>query len=42
MPSEEHIATTGNPKDKTMTVRMVLAGVVAKKLIPEKKALGAF
>jgi len=42
VPSEEHIGATGNSKDKTMTVRMVLAGVVAKKLIPEKKALGAF
>lgn len=41
VPSEERIAS-GNPKDKTMTVRMVLAGVVAKKLIPEKKGLGAF
>ena len=41
VPSEEHI-TSGNPKDKTMTVRMVLAGVVPKKLIPEKKGLGAF
>jgi len=42
VPSEEHIAATGNSKDKTMTVRMMLAGVVAKKLIPEKKALGTF
>lgn len=40
-PSEEHIAS-GNAKEKTMNVRMVLAGVVAKKLIPEKKGLGAF
>ena len=42
VPSEERIAVSGNPKDKAMTVRMVLAGVVAKKLIPEKKALGTF
>lgn len=42
VPSEERMSATGNAKDKTMTVRMVLAGVVAKKLIPEKKALGAF
>jgi hypothetical protein len=42
VPSEERIVTSGNPKDKMMTVRMVLAGVVAKKLIPEKKGLGAF
>jgi len=41
VPSEERI-TSGNPKDKMMTVRMVLAGIVAKKLIPEKKGLGAF
>ena len=42
VPSEERIVASGNPKDKTMTVRMVLAGVVAKKLIPEKKGLGTF
>jgi hypothetical protein len=42
VPSEERVVASGNPKDKTMNVRMVLAGVVAKKLIPEKKALGAF
>jgi hypothetical protein len=41
VPSEEHI-TSANAKEKTMTVRMVLAGVVAKKLIPEKKGLGTF
>jgi Type II secretion system (T2SS), protein M subtype b len=42
VPSEERIGSSGNAKDKMMTVRIVLAGVVAKKLIPEKKALGAF
>jgi hypothetical protein len=42
VPSEERIVASGNTKDKMMTVRMVLAGVVAKKLIPEKKALGTF
>lgn len=41
VPSEERITAT-NPKEKTMAVRMVLAGVVAKKLIPEKKSAGAF
>jgi hypothetical protein len=41
VPSEERITAT-NPKDKSMTVRMVLAGVVAKKLLPEKKGLGTF
>jgi hypothetical protein len=42
VPAEDHISASGNAKDKMMTVRMVLAGVVAKKLIPEKKALGTF
>ena len=41
VPSEEHIVSA-NAKEKMMTVRMLLAGVVAKKLIPEKKGLGAF
>lgn len=41
VPSEERI-TSGNPKDKTMNVRMMLAGVVAKKLVPEKKGLAGF
>lgn len=41
VPSEERIAAA-NAKDKTMSVRMVLAGVVPKKLIPEKKGLSAF
>jgi hypothetical protein len=41
VPSEERIAS-GNPKEKTVTVRMLLAGVVAKKLVPEKKGLAAF
>ncbi len=40
-PSEERI-TSSNPKEKTMGVRMVLAGVVAKKLVPEKKVLAGF
>jgi len=39
--SEERIVS-GAAKLKTLNVRMVLAGVVAKKLVPEKKALGAF
>ena len=37
--SEQRISS-GNVKDKTVSVRIVLAGVVAKKLIPEKKGLG--
>jgi hypothetical protein len=41
VPAEEHIAS-GNTKDKTMNVRIVLAGVVPKKLVPEKKGLASF
>lgn len=41
-PSEEKITAISTPKDKVMSVRMVLAGVVAKKLVPEKKGLAAF
>lgn len=41
VPSEERMTTT-NAKLKMMSVRMVLAGVTAKKLIPEKKGLSAF
>ena len=41
VPSEERI-TSNNPKTKMMAVRMVLAGVTAKKLVPEKKGLAAF
>lgn len=41
VPSEERI-TSVNQKEKTMSVRMVMAGVVAKKLIPEKKGLAGF
>jgi hypothetical protein len=41
VPSEERIAAA-NPKEKTMSVRMVLAGLVAQKLVPVKKGLAAF
>jgi hypothetical protein len=41
VPSEERI-TSGNPKEKTLGVRMVLAGVVARKLVPDKKGLATF
>jgi len=37
-PAEEHIISASS-KDKTVNVRLVLAGVIAKKLIPEKKGL---
>ena len=40
-PVEERM-TSGNPKEKIMNVRMVLSGVVPKKLVPEKKALGVY
>ena len=41
VPYEERIAAA-NPKEKTMSVRLMLAGVVAKKLVPEKKGLAGF
>ena len=41
VPLEEHMAAT-NSKEKTMNVRIVLAGVVAKKLVPEKKGMASF
>jgi hypothetical protein len=42
VPSEERITTGPDKKQKVLIVRMVLAGVVSKKLIPEKKGLGNF
>jgi hypothetical protein len=41
VPSEERM-TSANPKEKTVGVRMLLAGVVAKKLVPQKKGLAGF
>ena len=41
VPSEERI-TSGSAKEKLMNVRMVLAGIVPRKLVPEKKGPGAF
>jgi hypothetical protein len=41
VPSDERI-TASQAKQKLVTVRMVLAGVVPKKLIPEKKGFAAF
>ncbi len=38
-PSEIHM-NAGNAKNKTINVRMTLAGVVSKKLVPEKRTLG--
>jgi hypothetical protein len=36
-PTEIHVNSNLNPKDKLVGVRMTLAGLVHKKLIPEKK-----
>jgi hypothetical protein len=41
VPSEERIAS-GSPKEKLMNVRITLAGIVPKKLVPDKKGAGAF
>jgi hypothetical protein len=38
VPAEQRIAS-GNAKEKLMSVRMTLAGIVSKKLVPEKKGL---
>jgi hypothetical protein len=32
---------TADPKQKTINVRMVLSGVVPRKMVPEKKGFGA-
>jgi hypothetical protein len=32
----------GNPKEKTITVRLGLSGVVPRKLVPEKKGPVSF
>jgi len=42
VPSEERISATGPMKLKMVNVRLTLAGIVVKKLIPEKKGLAAF
>ena len=39
-PSELTITTPGDPKSKTLNVRMILSGVVTRKLVPEKKGFG--
>lgn len=41
VPSDERV-TASQARQKLVTVRMVLAGVVPKKLIPEKKGFAAF
>ncbi len=40
-PTEIHM-NAQNPKEKTLVVRMTLGGIVAKKLVPEKKGYAAF
>ncbi len=39
--SELHV-TAGNPKDKSLQVRMTLSGLVPARLLPKRPALGAF
>ena len=39
-PSEVNMNPAGDPKQKSLSVRMVLSGVVPKKLVPEKKGYG--
>lgn len=39
-PSELTVNLTGDPKNKMLAVRMVISGVVPKKLVPEKKGYG--
>jgi hypothetical protein len=39
VPAEERISPSGKPQEKFIIVRMVLAGLVDKKLVPEKKGL---
>jgi hypothetical protein len=39
VPAEQRISPSGKPEDKNISVRMVVAGLVSKKLIPEKKGL---
>jgi hypothetical protein len=41
-PTDIHINSGMNPKDKSVTVRMTLGGLVAKKMIPEKKGFTSF
>jgi hypothetical protein len=39
-PSELTVNTGGDPKAKILNVRMILSGVVPRKLVPEKKGYG--
>jgi Type II secretion system (T2SS), protein M subtype b len=40
--SSEMRITAGNPKQKTLTVRLSLSGVIPRKLVPEQKGTGLF
>ena len=40
--SSEIRVASANPKDKHITVRLTVSGVVPKKLVPEKKAMATF
>ncbi len=42
VPSEERITAGQQKRGSSLNVRMVLSGVVPKKLIPEKKGLASF
>jgi hypothetical protein len=39
VPAEQRISPSGKPQEKNISVRMVLAAPVAKKLLPEKKGI---
>ncbi len=39
VPAEERISPSGKPEEKFIAVRMVVAGLVSKSLLPEKKGL---
>lgn len=40
--TDEVRVAAANPKDKTVSVRLTLAGVVPRSLVPVKKGLAAF
>lgn len=39
VPAEQHISPSGKPQEKNISVRMVVAAPVARKLLPEKKGM---
>jgi len=40
--TDEVLVSTGDPRAKTVSVRLTLAGVVPRNLVPVKKGLAAF